>query len=360
MNNSILSSYISQAIVLNQTQPQIVRFSGWSKAQGVTGVVDADYSLYIDIKYQDGTNLYGTSASFPIGTQNWNQVLKIINPAKPIFRLLFYCLFRNSHTGKVWFDDISVQVAQGGQSFGLDAVSLVASIPEPTGASSVSFSSTSTQSGSLEFVLDASSGDLLTLAVDGFAVNSNLTPESRLPLHGGFMVRDYAVNGDFYGVPQAPATTQSNVLSQDAVISELNVRATVQHISEPNLGAIRVRFNLTDQTDADRALTAVYAVPIPFSSACTFGQNMVTSIQVASLSGAEYSTYSYRERNVGSRDGQITDIPFQTMTCTLNGGQKIGVAIGFPVSEPRVVRIGYDAGPGLFFASFDLVRVSLP
>lgn len=40
-----------------------IRISGWSKAEGVVGSEDSDYSLYMDLAYQDGTYDWGIIAT---------------------------------------------------------------------------------------------------------------------------------------------------------------------------------------------------------------------------------------------------------------------------------------------------------
>jgi hypothetical protein len=58
----------SQTLMLNRTNaaPLVVR--GWSKAQDVTGGPDNNYSLYVDLVYADGTQLWGQTANFRCGT----------------------------------------------------------------------------------------------------------------------------------------------------------------------------------------------------------------------------------------------------------------------------------------------------
>ncbi len=54
--------------------------SGWSRAQNVNGTPDTDYSLYTDITYQDGNNLWGQAAPFRTGTHGWQRVEFLIQP----------------------------------------------------------------------------------------------------------------------------------------------------------------------------------------------------------------------------------------------------------------------------------------
>ena len=96
-------------ITLNQIMPQDLILSGWSKALNVSGTKDYDYSLYIDIRYQDDTPLYGQVASFSPGTHDWEYSTKIIHPAKPIKDLSLYALFRK-HTGEAWFDHLALRL----------------------------------------------------------------------------------------------------------------------------------------------------------------------------------------------------------------------------------------------------------
>lgn len=93
---------------LDQTIPTDLELSGWSKAVNVSGAKNNDYSLYIDIHYQDGTPLYGQTAQFSTGSHDWEYASRIIRPAKPIKDLALYALFRN-HTGEVWFDHIALR-----------------------------------------------------------------------------------------------------------------------------------------------------------------------------------------------------------------------------------------------------------
>jgi len=91
---------------LNQERAAPIDISGWSRADGVSGGADGDYSLYIDVEYNDGSFLYGLTAPFATGTHDW-QVRRVrIVPAKPIRTLKVYALFRG-HRGTVWFDDIA-------------------------------------------------------------------------------------------------------------------------------------------------------------------------------------------------------------------------------------------------------------
>ena len=98
----------SQTLALNRTNiaPFIIR--GWSKAENVSGSPDNGYSLYVDIVYADGSNLWGQTANFNCGTHDWEKREFVLLPDKPVRSFTLHCLFRG-HTGKVWFDDASVE-----------------------------------------------------------------------------------------------------------------------------------------------------------------------------------------------------------------------------------------------------------
>ena len=91
-----------QAVELNQKAPQPILASLWSKAQGVGGNRDLDYSLYLDLVYMDGESLWGQTASFEVGSHDWQRVNVTVFPTKPVKRVVFHMLFR-SHTGKALF-----------------------------------------------------------------------------------------------------------------------------------------------------------------------------------------------------------------------------------------------------------------
>ncbi|NOZ22699.1 MAG: hypothetical protein GXP25_16600 [Planctomycetes bacterium] len=97
----------SQEVTLNQKKATPLLLCGWSKAENVSGGKNHDYSVYVDIRYADGTPLYGQTIDFAPGTHDWEYAEVLIEPTKPIQSLRLHTLFRR-HSGKVWFDDIRV------------------------------------------------------------------------------------------------------------------------------------------------------------------------------------------------------------------------------------------------------------
>jgi len=90
---------------LNQQQAASLAIEGFSKAENVNGRRDSDYSLYVDLTYQDGNNLWGQVAPFNTGTHDWQFSRFIIKPDRPIKSANVHLLFRG-HRGTVWFRDV--------------------------------------------------------------------------------------------------------------------------------------------------------------------------------------------------------------------------------------------------------------
>ena len=63
-SNSVSQKGASQTVALNQTEPTPIQLSAWSKAEGITGVKNNDYALYVDLIYTDGTTLWGEASAF--------------------------------------------------------------------------------------------------------------------------------------------------------------------------------------------------------------------------------------------------------------------------------------------------------
>ncbi len=103
--NGTLQRGVVWSIELNQKTAAPVIASAWAKAEGVEGSPNADFSLYVDLTYVDGTPLWGQSAPFETESEGgWHRREVIVTPDKPIRRLSFYLLFRN-HAGRAWFKE---------------------------------------------------------------------------------------------------------------------------------------------------------------------------------------------------------------------------------------------------------------
>lgn len=92
----------SQTIELNQKSPQPIVAAAWSKAEGVSGSPDQDYSVYLDLIYADGSPLWGQTANFAVGSHDWERREVLVLPEKPVKTLTMHLLLRR-HAGKAWF-----------------------------------------------------------------------------------------------------------------------------------------------------------------------------------------------------------------------------------------------------------------
>ncbi|HPC97012.1 MAG TPA: hypothetical protein PLU87_18870 [Sedimentisphaerales bacterium] len=101
----------SQTVMLDQARPEPLVATAWSKAEGVGGSRDSDYSLYLDLTYQDGTPLWGQVAPFRTGSHDWQMAQVTIFPDKPVRAVAFHMLLRG-HTGRAMFRDPELRVVR--------------------------------------------------------------------------------------------------------------------------------------------------------------------------------------------------------------------------------------------------------
>jgi hypothetical protein len=119
----------SQTVILNQTRPEPIVASAWSKAEGVTGSPDSDYSLYLDLVHTDGTPLWGQIASFSTGTHQPQRRQVVVLPEKPVRQVAFHLLLRR-HGGKAWFRDPQLRVVRAPEGAAMfDGVPVVVRAP---------------------------------------------------------------------------------------------------------------------------------------------------------------------------------------------------------------------------------------
>jgi hypothetical protein len=108
----------AQTVVLNQEKPEPIIASVFSRCEGVDGSPGADYSLYLDLVYADGSSLWGQTALFDCGTHDWQRREVVIMPAKPVRQVSFYMLLRG-RAGKAWFRDARLEVVRASKGASL-------------------------------------------------------------------------------------------------------------------------------------------------------------------------------------------------------------------------------------------------
>jgi hypothetical protein len=104
-------SGLRQQVDVQQKAPQPIVIQAWSRTENVSGKADPRYSIYVDATCADGSMLRSLNASFPTGTHSWSEATLKIAAGKPIRVLTVHLLFRG-HTGRVWFDDVSVKTGE--------------------------------------------------------------------------------------------------------------------------------------------------------------------------------------------------------------------------------------------------------
>ncbi len=323
-----------QNIVLNQSVPRPIYFSGWSKAENVSGVVDAHYSIYLDVYYTDGTPLYGQTLRFNTGTHDWQFLEGFILPEKPIRNIRVYCLFRLTHTGGVWFDDISVQeILDEVITFDSNPVGKIVYPSPPYGGSPL----TLTTGDGLSITFSSGGGAITGIALGGTSVNA---PSQAYA--GGFFIRDVANQSDYYH-PGGTLTISGNEIFHQTVVEPLNLNFEATYTAF--FDRISIHAELTDLTGADRAITLYFALPI-LAEGWTWGDDIRSSRIVA-------GTNEFINRNLWNVDigatGYFSNYPWASLS-----GSSGGLALAHPSDHPRFFRLIYNPSANLFFFAYDL------
>ena len=329
-------------VVLGQRAPRPVYVSARSRADRVTGEPDPDYSLYVDLRHVDGSMSFGYALPFAVGSHDWQQRDGVIVPVRPVDRLTVYCLFRNRHTGTVWFDDVVVAEAPA-DALVLDGqlvrrVNLPA--PGPT-------------------VAAVTIGEGMHLAVhQGGAVTvaSGARPQpptGALASLGGFFVRDVRARSDLVhpgGLIARPGEQheQQQVVTQTASMPALGLGFSARMSGRSD--RIDVHAELHDQAAAGaRAVSLYFALPLPGRpSDWTWGDDVRRSRALADPQALQEHANLTREWDIGAV-GAVSRYPFAAIWGPLGG-----LAVALPPDQPRVARLAAHPATGQLFVVFDL------
>lgn len=180
-----------QVINLNQSEPRPLYFSGWSKAESITGHSDIHYSIYIDLQYNDETWLYSQVLQFDTCSHDWQFKEGFIIPAKPIRKINVYCLLRITHQGTAWFDDLIVQEVEC--DFLFDSLPVKTNKPSPL------------PYGGEPILLETADSLALTLAAEGGAVlgvklGDTVVEDTNSSYASGFFMHDISNKSDYIHV----------------------------------------------------------------------------------------------------------------------------------------------------------------
>lgn len=307
--------WISQTVILNQTQAAPLVVSAWSKAQNVEGSKGAEYSVWVDAQYQDGTSLYGQRATFEVGTHDWQKGEYSFAVAKPLKTATVSLLFRRGLTGTVWFDDIALQpleVKSGGVFDGT-----AAALARGTAAPGAAVSTVQSQDG-------------LKLSFDAHGVPSGFTLSDRSLLGtapGGLWVRDVAADGPWLR-PELTVKQDAGGLAMRG--EEKAAGLAVEAQWTPSAGGIDAHVTVRDLSGKDRAVTAYFVLPVA-DLPWQWHDDILHSS--ATTGGGEYS-------NTGG--WPISGIASAYPWCSITS-DRAGLSLSAPMDCPRVARFTYNA-----------------
>ena len=321
-----------QTIVLNQTTPKALKLSGWSKALNVTGASDSDYSVYLDILYTNGTPLWGQIIPFSVGTHDWEYRETYIVPALPIKQLSCYVLFRNSHTGTVWFDDISVAEVQNAV-VQFDGSGVVSSAPSPLPFDPAT-----------RFTLLSGDGLQLQVTQDGgvieaLADGSNTLMAAASDYASGWFVCDRGAVSDWWSVGGWVTATNAG-LQQRGVITNLGLSADVRYFETNN--AIRIQATVSNLTAPDRAISVYFALPAAMDGGFWWNSPRDRVSVTQAVESATFSSVELGARNL------VSQYPLATIASS--GALTLAV----PPDQYRPFRLVYNRATRQFFAAFDV------
>jgi hypothetical protein len=321
-----------QTIVLNQTTPKALKLSGWSKALNVTGSSDSDYSVYLDIVYTNGTPLWGQIIPFSVGTHDWEYQETFILPALPIKQLNCYVLFRNSHTGTVWFDDITVAEVQN-PVVQFDGSVVVSGPPSP-----LPFDP------STRFTLLSGDGLQLQVAQDGGVIEAvangtNNLLAAAMDYASGWFVCDRGAASDWWSVG-GWVTATNGTLQQHGVVTNLNLSADVRYSVTNN--AIRIQAAVSNLVAPDRAISLYFALPVAMDGGSWWNSPRDRVSVTQAVESATLSSAALGARNL------VSQYPLATVAAS--GALTLAV----PPDQYRPFRLVYNQVTRQFFAAFDV------
>jgi hypothetical protein len=305
----------SQTLQLNRTNLAPIIISGWSKANEVSGSPDSGYSLYADLVFKDGTTLWGQTASFSCGTHDWEKCEFVLLPDKPIRSLTLHCLFRG-HTGKVWFDDISLQEMNIPSGAVIYQGTPIEMNPTPVKIAADEHSET-VETENLTLTLQGQTVRSLAMGIH--------SATSTAP--GGFLVRDFAAKSDFRTFKKGEC-------------EELGLKVNAAITGATN--HIVVSGRIEDTTGKDRALTLLFALPLD-ATGWTWGDDVRHE---RLINGNEEYANTFNLHS--GANGKMSYYPLAAVW-----NRNAGIALGMDMDYPAQYRLVYNSALRQFFIAYD-------
>lgn len=324
VNNDVQSrsAGASQNLTLNRNEITPIIVSGWSKSENVNGAPDNNYSIYVDLIYNDDTPLWGQTANFRCGTHNWEKREVVIMPEKPVKKLTVYCLFRG-HSGKVWFDDISLtELKPDADSFLWQGVPLILNKVKQDSKTKSQFN---TKDG-LGLVFKDGYANLTLDKKDTYKSKNGLLKPF------GFLIRDVADDSDVY-------------LINDTDCKPLNLK--LSYIITPKENYLEITGKITDLKSQDRAITIAFALPVEAD-----GWQWWDDIR----RGRTIKGRAEFQNTVSVRCGSTGTMSLYPLAAISK--ENSGIAIGIDILSPANYRICYHPGLKQFFIVYDFGLVS--
>jgi hypothetical protein len=314
----------SQTLTLDRTNVAPLVIRGWSKAEAITGSPDSGYSLYADIVYADGTPLWGQTANFRCGTHDWERREFVLLPDKPIKTLTLHCLFRG-HTGKVWFDDVSLEeiatpagavMFQGVPVEARRAPVQISRLWDVRQRTEIKGETMATRDG-LELTLS-------NMSIVSLRVNSE---ELAAGSAAGFLARDFAANSDVFAFT-------------NGACEELGLRLEGHLADAANHLVFAGR--VTDTTGRDRAVTLLFALPIDAT-----GWQWGDDVRQSRVIGGDGEFAGTVNLHSGA-NGKMSRYPLAAIW-----NERTGLALALDMDHPAQYRLVYHAGTKQFFIAYD-------
>ena len=312
---------LTYPVELNQRRPVPFTATLWSKAKDVGGTPDSNYSLYIDLMYMDGTELWGQIAAFSTGTHDWQQRCVTVVPDKPIKTVSFHAIFRK-HTGTAWFDDFSF-----------------AALNLPAGAGIF-------DGVPVTKVAPAAAGGPAGLPLPRTSALPALDPKTgqwRVPWGGtgGLFLRDATRKSDFRQPLGTVTTAAGGRPHFEGVDEELGLKVVADYHLD-NLGGWHVEGTVESLTGEDRGVSIYCA--LPGLKATRWYDDMRTGRAIE-----PNQTYSLTQAVGCGANGQMSRYPFSCVDGPV--GQ---FSLGAPLDPPHLYRFAYDSGSGELYGVEDL------
>ena len=281
------------SITLNQEKPAPIRASVRALVERADAGESADFSLYLDIQYTDGTSLWGQSSAFtPDAALGWQRREVMVLPERPIKSVNYYLLFRN-RAGKVSFKEACFEQ------------------------------------------VDAKD----TVLFDTLISETVQSPVASM----GFNLRDVAANSDIIRMHPGLAGQRFGAVAMNSDAMGINL-ATV---ATPRGGEIFYDVTLKDLTGKDRALTLYFTLPLGRDASQWYWCGSFRNSTDITASRSEYM--SVNRVGIGA-NGLLSKYPLAAIVRLGQGG----FALGLDPSTPLVYRFGCQAATGELYLACDI------